>query len=207
MIIDILIIMSHGCKSRGGSFASTNKLSAGEVRKAPGHRQRLHIRSSSRSVYNPSVIWLRSDKRAIKMEKGTIIWMTLVCLGFIVQLENFSLIRRRHHCLWRAANFYFCLALMAIEQLVFLNVPHLLRSWHPLIMVISEDPWHSHLLPSVWQWSCHYLFLRRRSVAARIRTPNLPLAKPTRLPTAPPPPCTILMFPTNVYFYIESLYT
>ena len=23
------------------------------------------------------------------------------------------------------------------------------------IMVISEDPWHSHLLPSVWQWSCH----------------------------------------------------
>ena len=28
----------------------------------------------------------------------------------------------------------------------------------PFIMVISEDPWHSHLLPSVWQWSCHYLF-------------------------------------------------
>ena len=27
------------------------------------------------------------------------------------------------------------------------------------IMVISEDPWHSHLLPSLWQWSCHYLFL------------------------------------------------
>ena len=29
---------------------------------------------------------------------------------------------------------------------------------HPFIMVISEDPWHSHQLPSVWQWSCHYLF-------------------------------------------------
>ena len=28
------------------------------------------------------------------------------------------------------------------------------------MMVISDDPWHSHLLPSVWQWSCHYLFLR-----------------------------------------------
>ena len=27
----------------------------------------------------------------------------------------------------------------------------------PFIMVISEDPWHSHLLPSVWKWSCHYL--------------------------------------------------
>ena len=25
-------------------------------------------------------------------------------------------------------------------------------------MVISEDTWHSHLVPSVWQWSCHYLF-------------------------------------------------
>ena len=29
----------------------------------------------------------------------------------------------------------------------------------PFIMVISEDPWHLHLLPSVWQASCHYLFL------------------------------------------------
>ena len=33
----------------------------------------------------------------------------------------------------------------------------------PFIMVISEDPWHLHLLPSIWQWSCHYLFLRLRS--------------------------------------------
>ena len=43
----------------------------------------------------------------------------------------------------------------------------------PFIMVISEDPWHSHLLPSVCQWSCHYLFLRLRSVATgdRIRAP------------------------------------
>ena len=68
---------------------------------------------------------------------------------------------------------------------------------HPL-MVISKDPWHSHLLPSVWQWSCHYLFLRRMSVAAGIWTPNLPLAGRTQMispqrwrsglgqPTAPP---------------------
>ena len=39
---------------------------------------------------------------------------------------------------------------------------------HPFIMVISEDPWHSHILPNV-----HYLFLRLISVAAGIRTPNL----------------------------------
>ena len=42
---------------------------------------------------------------------------------------------------------------------------------HPVIMVISEDPWHSHLLPSVWQLSCHYLFLRLWSVATGDRTP------------------------------------
>ena len=42
---------------------------------------------------------------------------------------------------------------------------------HPFIMVISEDLWHSHLLPSVQQCRCHYLFLRLR---AGIRTPNLP---------------------------------
>ena len=29
---------------------------------------------------------------------------------------------------------------------------------NPFIMVISEDPWHSHLFPSIWQWSYHYLF-------------------------------------------------
>ena len=39
------------------------------------------------------------------------------------------------------------------------------------ILVISKDPRHSHLLPSVWQWSCRYLFLRLRSVATGNRTP------------------------------------
>ena len=36
---------------------------------------------------------------------------------------------------------------------------------HPFIVVISdhEDPWHSHLLPSLWQCSSHYPFLRLRS--------------------------------------------
>ena len=27
---------------------------------------------------------------------------------------------------------------------------------HSIIMVTSEDPWHLHLLPSGWQWSCDY---------------------------------------------------
>ena len=49
---------------------------------------------------------------------------------------------------------------------------------HPFTMVISKDPWHSHLLQSVYQWSCHYLYLRLRSVATGIQTPNLALEGP-----------------------------
>ena len=52
---------------------------------------------------------------------------------------------------------------------------------HPFIMVISEDPWHSHLLPNVWQWSCHCLFLPLRYVAARIQTSNIPRLRGQRI--------------------------
>ena len=45
----------------------------------------------------------------------------------------------------------------------------------PFIMVISENPWHSHLLPVVWQWSCHYLFFCRD----RGSNPDLPYARRT----------------------------
>ena len=54
---------------------------------------------------------------------------------------------------------------------------------HPSIVIVLKDPWHSHLLPSVWQWICHYLFFRLRSVAAGIRTPNLPLVRQIPLRT------------------------
>ena len=45
------------------------------------------------------------------------------------------------------SNFDLCSVLMAIEQWGFYSVPHLL--WHgaSVYMVISEDPWHSYLLP------------------------------------------------------------
>ena len=51
-----------------------------------------------------------------------------VCLVFFVPLEYFQLIRRRHHCRWRVANFDLCLALLTIEQWGFLSVPYLLWS-------------------------------------------------------------------------------
>ena len=46
-----------------------------------------------------------------------------VCMGFIVPLENFSFILRRHHYWKRAENFDLCSTLMAIMQWGFL-------AWH-----------------------------------------------------------------------------
>ena len=43
---------------------------------------------------------------------------------------------------------------------------------HSFIMVAAKDPWHSHLLPSVWQWNCHYLFLRLGSVRLGFQQPT-----------------------------------
>ena len=55
-----------------------------------------------------------------------------VCLFLFVwsllsHSRNFSIIWRRHHCRWRAANFDLCSALMAIEQWGFFSMPHPLR--------------------------------------------------------------------------------
>ena len=58
-----------------------------------------------------------------------------------------------------------------------------------LMAMSCEGSWHSHLLPSVKQWRCHYLFLLLSSVEAEFRTPNFPLAGRTLQPTAPPPRC------------------
>ena len=40
-----------------------------------------------------------------------------------------------------------------------------------IIMVHFEDPWHTHLLTSVWKWNCRYFFV------TGIRISNLPHAK------------------------------
>ena len=72
---------------------------------------------------------------------------------------------------------------------------------HPFIMVNYENPWHSLLLLSVWQWSCHYLFLRLWSVAAGIRTPNLPHVGLTLWTTAPPR--LYIMIQRRIHFIIQ----
>ena len=90
-----------------------------------------------------------------------------VCL-FVFSLENFSLIWKRHHYRWRVVNFYLCSPLVAIEQWGFFSVSHLL--WHRVSINNGHLPWHSHLLPSFNQWSCHYL--RLRSVALGFEHPT-----------------------------------
>ena len=71
-----------------------------------------------------------------------------VCLFlFFVLLENFSLIWRRYHYRWRTANFDLCLAVMAIEQWGFFNMPHPL--WHgPTLYTGHLRRWHVTLTPA-----------------------------------------------------------
>ena len=87
-----------------------------------------------------------------------------VCLEFTVPLENFSLIWIRLYYRWRASNFDLCSGSEgSLTCHTYCDTG--------LHFIISEDPWHSPLLPSVLQWSCHNLFLRLRSVATGDRTP------------------------------------
>ena len=73
---------------------------------------------------------------------------------------------------WRATNFDLTPPLIDIEQWGFLKCDTYCDTDQPSIMVISEDQWHSHLVPNVWQWCCHYhyLFERFTSVPTGDRT-------------------------------------
>ena len=68
-------------------------------------------------------------------------------LGFIVPLENFSLIWRRHHNRWRAANFAHARHSLPLSSEGSLACHTSSDTGHPYIMVISDDHWYSHLLP------------------------------------------------------------
>ena len=69
------------------------------------------------------------------------------------------------------------------------------------------DPWHSHLLASVWQWSCHYLFkafsmsqLKTSYIlhAGRMLYPTLPLLRPRN--------CTHIYSDTNTMTVYKYMY-
>ena len=57
-------------------------------------------------------------------------------------------------------------ALMATEQWGFYCV-----TGQSFIMIIYENPCHSNLLPSVWQWRGHYLFWKQKSAPTGYRIP------------------------------------
>ena len=71
----------------------------------------------------------------------------------------------------------------------------------PFIMVIFEDAWHSHLLPSVCQWSSHYLFLRLRSVATGDRTPISRMPGGRSTPTPPRRSKALYIHVKVIYLY------
>ena len=39
----------------------------------------------------------------------------------------------------------------------FLRAISTVTTGHSFMIIISENPWHSHILPNIWQWSCHLL--------------------------------------------------
>ena len=79
-----------------------------------------------------------------------------VCVEFFVPFESFSLIWRRHHYRWRAANFDHTWHLWPLSSEGSLACHNYCDTGHPFTMGISEDPWHSHLMssfrPSAWGW-------------------------------------------------------
>ena len=115
-----------------------------------------------------SLSYAFSKTRPVHGTKVCLLSKLLFVFGVFVPFENFLLILRLQ-----------ILALMAIEQWGFFSVLHLFWLGTSVIMVISEDPWHKHLLLK-WLFSSHFLFKRRlRSVAAEIWIPKLQLAGQT----------------------------
>ena len=82
------------------------------------------------------------------IEKVCLFVCLFVCFEFIVQLENVSLIWRRHLCWWGTANFKLCSALMAIEQWGILTCHIYCDTGLLFIMVISEGPGYSTCCPA-----------------------------------------------------------
>ena len=102
-----------------------------------------------------------------------VVFAVCLCVWVFCPTREFFTHWRHYRYLWKALSFYS--VLMTIGQWGFFSVPHLL--WHR-ISVYNGHLWKPKtLLPNDWQWSCHYLFERLRSIAAGIETSNLPLAR------------------------------
>ena len=81
-----------------------------------------------------------------------------------------------------------------IEQWGFFSVPHLLWHWASVYNGHLRGPVTLVPIAEHLEWSCHYLFLRLRSVAAGIWTTNLLLVGPMLIPTALSPRSCIIKY-------------
>ena len=75
------------------------------------------------------------------------LFFLFVCLGFIVPLDNFSLIWRRHH--YSLQILIYAWHSWPLSSECSLACHTYCDMGHPFIMGFSMDPGHSHLLPSV----------------------------------------------------------
>ena len=107
---------------------------------------------------------------------------------FNIQLETYSCTKGRHYCRWKIRSlldtyclegsiaYHTCIVCLFVRGFSFHSrivhpygdviitgklLPNFIYcdTEHPFIMLISEDVWHSHLLPNVWKWSsptCFY---------------------------------------------------
>ena len=103
------------------------------------------------SCYNPRVF--PSIFRNVFLHS---ISFSFIYLGINI-LKTISLLCRRHHIQIRASFITNARHSLPLNIKGSLACHTYFDTRHPFIIVISEDPRHSHPLPSVWQWSCRYM--------------------------------------------------
>ena len=137
-------------------------------------------------VHHTNQTWSKYYRTKILYCKRRVFgYNNFVFRGVLAPLKDLLLMWRRHNFPWRPSNFDLYSALIAAEQRGFFKGANLM--WHvaSVYMISSEDTWLSHLLSSVWQWSCQYLFSWRRSIVAGIQTTNIPHAMQTQVRPLP----------------------
>ena len=111
-------------------------------------REYIVLSVLSLSVNDPLYLyWTSLKSRALSSS------CFFVCLDFFVPHENFSLIGDVTIACKGLQILTYARHLWPLSSEGSLACHTYCDTGDPFIMVISEDPWHSHLMPSGWQWS------------------------------------------------------
>lgn len=112
---------------------------------------------------NDVVSWLQWYCHTV-IKHCVIIEHGYVCLGFYVPFQVLYSYRDVKITGDGFQFFHQYSGIMIIEQWRFLTVSYLYcDTGQQFMIVISENMWPWNLLSSVWQWSCHYIFLTQYS--------------------------------------------